>query len=260
MNLNSKIICNNIALARNFTQAPIAVTLSAINQTKFKMKIIITSFFIIVFLLSLNSCYCQIKGDSLNLLDYDISYPGTRTIEEVETNYFETISKWTTTGEVHNWIRNNFKYDFKRAVLLANNSKSKGQITIYKPEEFWTIKEGICVDLSRFAYETIKVIDSTAHVKYLKIEFEPFEIEGSKFVNHWIIAYRKNNEFYFFADSKRPGKNDGPYATIDDFLKNYQNFRGRIINSYKLLDSYKKVKKSKIYKSKADNRVNGHEP
>lgn len=68
-------------------------------------------------------------------------------------------------------------------------------------------------------------------------------------MNHWLIALRKNNKYYFFADSKRPEIKDGPYETVEDFIENYEKFRARKINSYKLLNSYKKVKKTRTAKS-----------
>ena len=64
--------------------------------------------FVIVFLPPLNCCYSQVRSDSLNQLDYNINYRGTSVIEEVQENYFETISQWITIENVHNWIKNNF--------------------------------------------------------------------------------------------------------------------------------------------------------
>jgi hypothetical protein len=194
----------------------------------------------------ISNCFGQTIGDRLNLLDYENSSKVTTAIQNSTLSYAKAVSNWTTIEDVNNWIKNSFIYDMNRAKLLANNSKSKGQIPIYTPEQFWVIKKGMCVDLSRFAYETAKSIDSTSYVKYLKIEFEPVEIEGNKFVNHWIVAYKENGSYSFFADSRRPGIIDGPYTTVEEFIRYYEKFRGRMINSFELLDAYNKVK---MYKS-----------
>ena len=197
---------------------------------------------------SIGICFGQIGSDSLKLLDYDIDQNEQNISNENLPKYADEISNWTSANQVHDWIEDNFSYDFNRAVLLSNNRKLESQTSIFKPEELWVEKRGMCVDLSRFAVEITKAIDSTAYVKYLKIEFEPIEIDGSKFVNHWIAALKENDEFYFFADSKRPKVKAGPYTSVEDFILSYEKFRERKIVSYKLLDSYKKTKRTKMYR------------
>lgn len=129
-------------------------------------NIINNCLFIITFLFLINNSYGQTKKDSLNLLDYDTKAKKDKITQKDTTDYFKTVTKWTSVEAIHHWIKNNFEYDFNRAMLLANNSQAKGQTAIYTPQEFWSVKKGVCVDLSRFAYETAKIIDTTTSVKY----------------------------------------------------------------------------------------------
>lgn len=208
-----------------------------------------------MFFFAVINCFGQTKQDTLDLLDFEIGSQTTNKAIVETSNYFETVSHWSTFKDVYNWVKYNFCYDFARAQLLANNSNKKNKISIYSPEELWIKKKGICVDLSRFAYETIQLIDSSAISNYLKIEFEPLEINGSRFVNHWLILLKEKDEFYFFADSKRPDILDGPYESVQEFIKKYEKFRGRKINSYALLNSYKKTTKKKRSKTSKVNSL-----
>ena len=163
-------------------------------------------------------------------------------------NYKEAIQDWNSINDIHSWVSENFEYDFERAKRLSNNNKETTKVPIYKPEEFYVLKKGICVDLSRFAFESVKKVDSSIYIKYLKIKFEPLTIEGSKFVNHWLVAYKKNDKYYFFADSNRPKILAGPFNSIDEFIFDYEKFRKRNIESFNLLNSYRKKQKLKISK------------
>ena len=102
-------------------------------------------------------------------------------------SYYEALQNWKTVKEVSNWIAQNFEYDMDRAMQLANNSKTRGKTNIYKPEELFHHKKGVCIDLARFALETIQAIDPAINVKYLLIEFEPVLMDNLIFKNHWMI-------------------------------------------------------------------------
>lgn len=190
------------------------------------------------------------QNKKVELLDYDIQRKSDVKNNTDPTNYTVGISGWSTIKDVHKWIKDNFEYDLDRAMLLANNKKSNSNTAIHTPNEFWTIKKGTCIDLSRFAYETTKLINNSIKINYLKIQFEPLNYNGSKFIYHWLISVEKEDQFFFFADSKRPHIIDGPYASVRDFINAYEKFRQRKIVSYKLLDSYQKSQKKKIMKRK----------
>lgn len=168
-------------------------------------------------------------------------------------NYAQALVLWKSVKEVNQWIGQNFHYDISRAIALGNKRENGPKPAIFSAEELYSIKSGICVDLSRFAYETLKMIDPEREAYYLMIDFEPIEIQGSVIRKHWVMAFKENGSFYVMADSKIPGVISGPYASIESYIKEYEAFRGRKIESFKLLNDYKKKKKQKLAKvRKAD--------
>ncbi len=168
--------------------------------------------------------------------------------------YIEVISKWKSVEHISKWIGQNFHYDMSRAIKLGSKRNEGPGITIFSPEEFFSVKSGICVDLSRFAFETLKKINPEIEAYYLMIDFEPIEIQGSIIRKHWVLAYKLKNQFYITADSKVPGTISGPYATIQDFIIDYEKFRERKIESFKLLNDYKKTRKKRLVKNQRSDK------
>lgn len=168
-----------------------------------------------------------------------------------QVTYDQVLQQWKTISDVTHWIGENFRYDMDRAKQLAENSPTREKISIYTPAELYQAKNGVCIDLSRFATETINLIDSSKHVQYLMIEFEPLVINGSIIKKHWMAVYQDSSGYHFLADSKRPGYVVGSYKNVEDFITEYQAFRERKIVSWKILMSYeRKFKKKKIQESK----------
>ena len=157
-------------------------------------------------------------------------------------SYETVLTQWKTVANVNNWIKENFRYSFERAKQLAENSTTREQLHIYSPAELYQTKKGVCIDLARFAVETINMLDTSKHIQYLMIEFEPIIIDSSIIKKHWMAVYRDSSGYYFLADSKRPGFITAPYKTVDDFIADYQTYRGRKIISWKILMSFKKQK------------------
>lgn len=164
--------------------------------------------------------------------------------------YETALKQWKTVAEVNKWIKENFRYEIERAKQLAENSAEREKTGIYSPAEFYQIKKGVCLDLSRFAVETTNLIDTSKHVQYLMIEFEPIIIDSSIIKKHWVAIYQDAPGFYIFADSKRPGHIGGPYKNVNDFIVDYQTFRDRKIVSWKVLASYQKKKMEKMMQQK----------
>ena len=160
-------------------------------------------------------------------------------------SYNEALLQWSTVVQVNDWIKNNFKYDMERAKSLAENGTERGKATIYLPHEFYQIKKGMCVDLSRFTVETINNIDTSKNAQYLMIEFEPITIDGKIIRKHWVSIYEDTQGYYLLGDSKRPGYIAGPFEKVDDFIEKYQKFRDRKIVSWQVLLNYNKMKKKK---------------
>ena len=187
----------------------------------------------------------QLKKLSDASIDSIVHQPDTSLI-----SYEEALQQWKTISDVNIWMKDNFRYDFERAKQLSENSSSREKTNIYTPVELYQTKKGVCIDLSRFMVETINIIDTSIHIQYLMIEFEPIIISGSIIRKHWMTVYQDSLDYYILADSKRPGYIAGPYKSVDNFIENYQVFRSRKIVSWKFLSSYKKTKKKKTIKQK----------
>ena len=204
--------------------------------------------FFLSFLFTISSSFSQIKNlkklsDSPNdtISNNNIAYP---------TSYNKALQQWETVIQVNDWIKNNFSYDMERAKKLAENGSDRGKVNIYLPAEFYQIKKGICVDLSRFTVETINKIDASKNAQYLMIEFEPITIDGKIIRKHWISIYEDIKGYYLLGDSKRPGYIAGPFKKVDDFIIEYQKYRERKIVTWKVLLNYKKMKKKKTLAQK----------
>ncbi len=166
-------------------------------------------------------------------------------------SYSIAIQKWQSVNDIAHWMRQNFSYDFSRALDLSETSRrATSKVAVYSPAELYLIKKGVCIDLSRFGAETLRKIFPESHPKYVMIEFTPIIISGKTIRKHWIASYQQEGKYYFFADSKRPGYISGPFNSTDKFINQYEKYRGRKIVSFKELDDFKKknrLKKKKIY-------------
>lgn len=184
----------------------------------------------------------------------DAPEKNTRKSDKDTTQYLETIGRWKSIEHINQWIGQNFHYDMSRAIVLGSKRNEGPKTTIFTPEEFFKVKSGICVDLSRFAFETLKKVDPEVQAYYLMIDFEPIEIQGSIIRKHWVLAYKLKDQFYITADSKVPGTISGPYDTIQDFITGYERFRERKIESFKLLNDYKKTQKKRLVKNQRSDK------
>ncbi|HEY2977834.1 MAG TPA: transglutaminase-like domain-containing protein [Burkholderiaceae bacterium] len=154
-------------------------------------------------------------------------------------SYREALARWHDAQDINAWIGARFRYDLARAMLLSETQRQKnGRLPILAPEAFFAAPSGVCVDLSRFAVETLQVIDPTAKATYLMIEFDPVAIGGNMLRRHWVAAFEVDGQRYFFADSKRPGHIAGPYASTQEFIADYARYRGRRIVAFSETPSY----------------------
>ena len=157
------------------------------------------------------------------------------------SSYEQALLIWRNAEDLNAWIGTKFEYDMSRAMLLSETQRTQsGRLPIYSPEEFFSAPRGVCVDLSRFAVETLRVIDPEAKPAYLLIEFAPMSIRGDTLRLHWLAMYRHQGSFCFFADSKRPGHIAGPYATVNQFIAEYARYRGREVVAFRELESYER--------------------
>jgi len=164
-------------------------------------------------------------------------------------SYEQALQVWKTPEDIRAWIAANFSYDKARAMRLSENQRAKGeQLAIYTPSEFFATKAGICVDLSRFGVETLRQIDPQSDPKYLMIEFDPIQITGNTLRLHWLVRFKRDGKTYFFADSKRPAHIAGPYNHTREFIRDYEQYRGRRIVAFREMDSYQKKRRRQALK------------
>ncbi len=168
---------------------------------------------------------------------------------QAKDSYKQALDIWKKAEDINKWVAGNFIYDKARAIKSSSNQRTKNRgISIYKPSEFFETKAGICVDLARFGVETIRIIDPNSDPKYLKIEFDPIQINSNTFRLHWLVSFKKDGMKYFFCDSKRPGYIAGPYNSTQAFISEYEQYRDRKIVAHRELESYKKQRKSQSAK------------
>lgn len=160
-------------------------------------------------------------------------------------SYAQALRAWRTPEDLNAWIGANFEYDGERSMLLSETQRAqKAGPAVYPPAEFFAAPKGICVDLSRFAVETLGAVAPKLKARYVMIEFDPAVIRGNTLRRHWVAAFERDGQRYFFADSKRPGHIAGPYATMQAFLDDYAKYRGREIVASRELESFRRRTKT----------------
>src|SRR5262245_39730042 len=71
-------------------------------------------------------------------------------------SYSHALALWQSPEDINAWIGAKFQYDMARAMALSENQRgASGRLPIHSPQDFFAAPSGICVDLSRFAVETI---------------------------------------------------------------------------------------------------------
>ena len=101
----------------------------------------------------------------------------------------------------------------------------------------------MCVDVARFAVESLRVIDPQANASYLMIEFNPAALSGQTLRRHWVATFERDGQLYVFGDSKRPGVLAGPYADAAAFVADYARYRGREVVAFRQLPSYQRQRR-----------------
>lgn len=160
----------------------------------------------------------------------------------VDVDYADLPRHWQRAEHINAWIGAHFEYDRARTLALSEGARAAQaqRVAILDPAAFYAAPRGVCVDLARFAVDTLRRIDPDAQAAYLMIEFEPVQLQGQWLRRHWLAAFRRDGAWWFFADSKRPGVLAGPYDTVAQFLAGYAQYRGRVILSHRLQPSYER--------------------
>jgi hypothetical protein len=208
---------------------------------------------LVLFTLLLLSFNCSNVLHTANLSSGEPEFERDTTITfKAADSYGQALQVWKTAEDINAWIAANFTYDMARAMNFSENQRIKNErISIYDPSEFFEGKAGVCVDLARFSVETLRRIDPNSDPKYLMIEFDPIQIKGNTLRLHWLVSFRHEGKIYFFSDSKRPGHIAGPYNDSQAFIKEYEQYRGRKIVSFRELESYQKQRRIQVLKRQA---------
>lgn len=156
-------------------------------------------------------------------------------------SYPDALKLWQDADDVNAWIGARFQYDMARAVQLSETQRRQtGRLPVHRPDAFYAAPSGVCVDLARFAVETLIAMSPDSKPVYVMIEFEPISIAGNTLRRHWVASYQRDGQHYYFADSKRPGHIAGPYASTQEFIAEYARYRGREIVSFREMASFER--------------------
>jgi hypothetical protein len=168
-------------------------------------------------------------------------------------SYAEALAAWRRPADVNAWIGAAFEYDFDRAVALSESQRAnKSGPKIIEPNMFYARPKGVCVDLARFAVETLNQLNPVLEARYLMIEFNPTLLRGQVLRRHWVVTFKTEDGVMVMADSKRPGVISGPYQSTADFLTEYAVYRGREVVSFRETDSYARTTKMQAKRTKSD--------
>lgn len=178
----------------------------------------------------------------------------TRAVSETyPAHYDEALALWRRPEDVHAWIGQRFAYDGERAVALSESQRAAGPApAIHDPAAFYGRPVGVCVDLARFAVETLRRVAPEVNPRYLMIEFDPLTLRGQVLRRHWVAVYDGADGIRVMADSKRPDVLAGPYPSVAAFVAEYARFRGRDVVAFQERAGYQRQKKRRAQSRRPD--------
>jgi hypothetical protein len=159
--------------------------------------------------------------------------------------YDDALASWKTPEDIMRWVRDEFQYDLERALDFAEDSPASPAVEVYAPRETFNARSGTCIDLCRFAVDTLRAIDSATPVNYLMIDFEPVRIADRTLRRHWLAVYEHPLGLVVFADTKYPGELSKPDPSLAGFVANYEVRRGRRVLGFRLRTTFAKELKTK---------------
>ncbi len=156
-------------------------------------------------------------------------------------DWAQALRQWRSAEDVNAWIGARFAYDRERALALSETQRGRGgPLAIFEPAAFYASPTGVCVDLARFAVESLRAVEPASRPAYLMIEFAPVTIAGNTLRRHWMATFERGGAHWFTGDSKRPGHLAGPYASVKDFVQEYAAWRGREVVAFAVRDGYRR--------------------
>jgi hypothetical protein len=167
-----------------------------------------------------------------------------RSVAPPPASYAEALQTWRRPEDLNAWLGERFEYDTARALRLSETQRARaGTLPIHEPSAFFEVPRGVCVDVARFAVESLRVIDPQAKAGYLMIEFNPATLSGQTLRRHWVASFERNGKLYVFGDSKRPGHLAGPYVDAAAFVADYARYRGRDVVAFRQLPTYERQRR-----------------
>ena len=159
-------------------------------------------------------------------------------------SYAKALQTWRTPEDLSAWLGERFEYDVARALRLSETQRARaGTLPIHGPSAFFESPRGVCVDVARFAVESLRAFEPQAKASYLLIEFNPATLSGQTLRRHWVATFERDGQLYVFGDSKRPGFLAGPYADTAAFIADYARYRGREVVAFRQLPSYERQRR-----------------
>lgn len=176
----------------------------------------------------------------------DPAYAIPRTTGDAPASYAQALHSWRTPADINTWIGQHFRYDTPRALQLSESQRARtGTLPIHEPAAFYARPDGVCVDLTRFAVETLRAIAPETRPRYLMIEFDPITLQGQTLRRHWVALFEQDDQLHAFGDSRRPGHVAGPYADTAAFIADYARYRGRTIVAHRELPTHERTQRAR---------------
>jgi hypothetical protein len=170
--------------------------------------------------------------------------PAIRNAAPAPASYAQALQVWQRAEDLSAWLGERFEYDTARALRLSETQRTRhGGLPIHEPAVFFASPRGVCVDVARFAVESLRAIDPQARAGYLMIEFDPATLSGQTLRRHWVATFERGGHLYVFGDSKRPGHLAGPYPDAAAFVADYAHYRGRAVVAFRQLASYERQRR-----------------
>lgn len=114
-------------------------------------------------------------------------------------SYADALRSWHSAEEVNAWIGARFEYDADRAAKLSENQRALvGHVEIHKPEAFFAEPSGVCVDLARFAVETLRAVAPISKPAYLMNQYAQYR-------ERRIVSHRTLDSFERKRKKRAPG-------------------------------------------------------
>ena len=144
------------------------------------------------------------------------------------SSYSDAIASWKAPEDIALWMRDVFRYDLERALDLAEDNSVRSDTRIFTPEETFSAGAGTCVDLCRFAVDTMRAhrSDDADELPHDRVR------AGQNCKAHVAATLARQSTSIHLASScsqtrNTPGEINGPYRSLTQFLDVYEARRKR---------------------------------